>query len=671
MTTHRNRRRLLRLLLAAPLAGCAPDRRSAGAPAPAAQTPSPAQPPLPSPVPQTPSPAQPDRSITADRAVAQPLQPLRVTARCDGASGPAELRIFDGRGRQVDTWPLTIVAGAAEVTIAPRGALGLHAAEVWLAGALVIAQPTLFTLEATTAIATGQPRFDDLLRQTVGFLGQCARSYQLEGRAVHGYRSPDNPLLWLRDHTYQMRGARYVDPQVTSLPDAFASAQRADGSLPDFLAYPEVGVDQPGRKQVEADVEYLFVQAIYEAWQVSGDDVWLAGKLAPMRDAIGYTMGDAQRWDAERGLVKRAYTIDTWDFSYGPTTKDPSNGQPAPRHWLDDATIWGIFHGDNTGLAHALRLLARMERRVGDTSLAERWDAAADALMARLTKTSWNGSFYTHFVPLAPFEPPGVDAAAQLSLSNAIALNRSVGSAKSRRKIVETYFQRGERRGPVFAEWYAIDPPFPKGSYGLAGRLGERPGEYVNGGVMPLVGGELARGAFGHGAESYGFAILHRYAFLVETTGASYLWYYPAGNPGISGVDTLATDGWGAAAMLAALAEGAAGIVDEDILYRSVSLSPRWQAADDVTSATIVLRYAASDAYAAYRWNGGPASQTLTYATSGERARIRLLLPEGVRQIAALTVDGQPADATIADVFGSRYCELAIESGHATVAVTW
>ena len=59
-------------------------------------------------------------------------------------------------------------------------------------------------------------------------------------------------------------------------------------------------------------------------------------------------------WDAAHGLVKRAYTIDTWDFDY-----------TAGRHdWLKfqitDDTFWGIMHGDNSGYYEACRRLARL-----------------------------------------------------------------------------------------------------------------------------------------------------------------------------------------------------------------------------------------------------------------------------------------------------------------------
>ena len=71
------------------------------------------------------------------------------------------------------------------------------------------------------------------------------------------------------------------------------------------------------------------------------------------------------RWHAELGLVKRAYTIDTWDFAY-----------TAGRHeWLqfqiDENTFWGIFHGDNSGCYEAYRLLAALYARFGDDARAQ------------------------------------------------------------------------------------------------------------------------------------------------------------------------------------------------------------------------------------------------------------------------------------------------------------
>jgi hypothetical protein len=212
----------------------------------------------------------------------------------------------------------------------------------------------------------------------------------------------------------------------------------------------------------------------------------------------------------------------------------------------------------------------------------------------------------------------------------------------------------------------------------MAKAKGENPGEYVNGGIMPFVGGELARGAFRYGAETYGFETLARYHFLIGQTGASYLWYYPAGNPGKSGLDTIPTDGWGASAMLGALMEGAAGIEDNGALYRDVTLSPRWTSAGDVKAARVVARYAASDGYIAYRWERDDHALRLTLTGSGNpsaagsqgKVQLRMLLPESVERPATVTLNGKPQPIEIDTVFGSRYVQIAAPT-NSLVEVAW
>lgn len=601
-------------------------------------------------------------------ATIAPLEPITITVSLPGYTGAAEMRLYDSAGQHNATLPIIVTNGSATVGAEASGALGKHWALVLVDGNLAGASSGVFTLDAQTSIVTGQPRFDDLYGLVRGFMHQDVLEYPLDGTTVHGYRSPDNDLLWLRDHAYQSLGFRYFETDMTSLIDAFRRAQQPDGSIPDHLARPDQYVPAL-RLETEADVESLFVQAVYGAWQATGDDAWMAQNIEAMRRGVAYLMSDPLRWDAERQLVKRPYTIDTWDFQYGPTTTDPTTNAPAPRHWIDDQTVWGIFHGDNTNLAFALELLARMEARTGDEAAAKAHRDAANGLIDRLEALSWNGRFFTHFVPLQPFKVPGVDTAAQLSLSNAYALNRGVLGRTKRRAIVNEYYRRFlEKR--AFAEWYSIDPPFPAGSFGLAGRKGENPGEYVNGGIMPLVGGELARGAFGVGAESYAFDILARYHFIISSTQASYLWYFPEGNPGISGVDTLPTDGWGAAAMLAALTEGAAGVTDDATCFEAATISPRWAAAPDVATAQVTLRYAASSGYVAYRWQRGERSIALRY-TGPQRTTLRILLPSSVDQPTTVKLNGTDAAFSIDKIEGSRYVLIKDASGDGMAEVGW
>lgn len=606
----------------------------------------------------------------ARRPVAEPLAPFALLVRVPGYSGPARLALYDGALRPAGGADVQIVEGRGTAELLPRGRLGPQWAVLTVDGRIAGARSAAFTLDAVTSLSTGQPDLDALYPRLRGFMAEAAVSYELNGATVRGYRSPDNPLLWLRDHVYQGRGFRYFEQDVTSLLDAFRAAQRPDGSFPDVIDYPARFVTA-FRKETESDLEFLFVQGVYEAWQVTGDDAWLRENLDAMRRAMRFITSDPLRWDAQRGLIRRPYTIDMWDFAYGPTTTSP-DGKPAPRHWIEPDTIWGTFHGDNTGTAHALELLARAEERVGDPALAPGWRAQGEAIMARLDELSWNGRFFAHFVPEDPgFAPAGVDPAAQLSLSNAYALNRGVLDERQGQRIVEEYFGRRDF-SRTFAEWYSIDPPFPPGSFGMAGGKGENPGEYTNGGIMPLVGGELARGAFRFGMEPYGFDILRRYAALTELTGATYLWYYPDGRPGIQGPNTIPTDGWGAGAMIGALMEGAAGFNDRASRYQDLFLAPRWAADPAFTEVRAVARYAASDGYAAYTWRRAERAISLSLTGSAEQAYVRILIPKDVSKLPLrVSLDGRDVPTQIDQAGETPYVAVPVEGGEAEIRIAW
>jgi len=622
-------------------------------------------------------------SIASPQSVVTPLQPIAISVRAPGYTGPAAIVLFDSRKRYAGTAEGRIENGQGTLTVFPRGALGPQWAALFLSGQQAAVNPSLFTLDARTSLVTGRERFDAFIPAAQKLLDQAVLSYNLGNRQVHGYRSPDSALLWLRDHIYQQRAARYFDPNLRATMDAFRDSQYSDGSFPDFLDRPEFQI-RAYRTPVEADVEYLYVQGVYELWQTNGDDGWLKNHLGTMRRALTYTLQNPLRWDAARGLVKRPYTIDTWDFEIGQTTTDPNNGKPAPRHWIDDKTIWGIFHGDNTGLAQSLSMLARIEDRIGDPNLAKLWRDLSAGIIRNLNAVSWNGSFFRHHVPFNKVDLPGVNAERQLSLSNAFALNRGVLNTDQGRAILAEYMQRGAednaryasgRADGAFAEWYSIDPPFPRGLVGLAGRSGEIPGSYVNGGIMPLVGGELARGAFRYGQPEYGFAILEHYWLRMLSKGRTFLWYHRDGAEGVSSDDTIPTDGWGTGNMLSALIEGAAGISDNAIAYRDVTVAPRWTTTTDVRDAYAIARYASGDGYVAYHWRQGNQAIELDVTGSADRTRIALPLPqgagEGKRSQLNITRNGAPAPYTIEERPDGRYLLLESPDTVIQIRVAW
>ena len=472
------------------------------------------------------------------------------------------------------------------------------------------------------------PDWDRLYDKVQGFLAADAVDYLApdDKTPVHGYRSPDNIAIWLRDHVYQSRGFKYFEPDMTSTLDYFRSTQRADGSYDDYLYHTAATPVFTDQIEVEADREFLFVEGVWTAWQATGDDTWLRENLQAMERGMAHLWGDPRRWSAEHGLIKRAFTIDTWDFEQGSDTGHV-------RRDIDEHTKWSIMHGDNTGASHAAGILAAIERYLGREAEAQLWGGRANSLRDNINRVSWNGKFYTHQVHLTPIDPTGVDESLQLSLSNAYALNRGTLSHEQAVALIETYRERRARNeGKIFAEWYSIDPSFPMG-------FGPQ-GEYVNGGVMPLVGGELARGAFDNGFEAYGADILGRYLAMIEKDKGSFLWYHPDGRPGISTEQTLSTDGWGSSSMLSALTEGLAGVVDKGKLYRDVTLAPRWalECGFRVKGCygnvyRIALQYPASGAYFAYklRYEAGGRIALAWGGRQTEKVQLHLMLPAGAK----------------------------------------
>jgi len=506
------------------------------------------------------------------------------------------------------------------------------------------------------SIRTGRAAFDEIAPFVRHCLEHDRLDLTIDGHRIRGYRAPDARSVWIRDHSDMLRAFRYFETDVTSAVQHFADTQAESGRVFDYVTtFPE----KPGEREnwtkyvrvpVEADVEYRFVKAAFLAWQACGDDGWMRGLLPKLEKALLYVQDHPWYWDSTHGLVKRAYTIDTWDFAY-----------TARRHdWLQfqitDDTYWGLMHGDSSGYCESCRLLAVLQRRLGDPARAAWWDATAAAVRESLNRTCWNGRFYTHFVKLTPVTIPGVDETEQLSLSNPMAVNRGAATHEQAVSILREYLRRRAGTG-AFAEWFSIDPPFPDGVFGDDRLVA---GAYCNGGIMPLVGGELARAAFDHGFEAYGADILRRYHDLIVTKGETYLWYFPDGTPASvdrsTSPDALPTDGWGSSAMLWALVEGLAGLVDAGRGWDRLSIAPRWLAAE-IEEAEMSVGYPASARGVGYQFRALRGSITLEVEADGAHVRFHVLLPAGARA-RAVTAGSACVPFNDVAVEGSRYADF-------------
>jgi hypothetical protein len=343
---------------------------------------------------------------------------------------------------------------------------------------------------------------------------------------------------WIFDHTLIMKGMKYYWPNLKDAIDFFADTQREDGMIwencypatPDynffdwkfnydgFVKRIGNGFWQLRRAPVESHVEQYFVEGLYYTWKASGDTEWMKGKLDAAMRALRFVTKSPYRWSEKLQLMHRGFTIDTWDY----VSDDQQRfGRSVFMVYLGKSEF-GVFHGDNTNLIAQCRNLAEMLKIAGRASEAPEFEKLADGVEQRLNSLAWNGHFYTHWIAENPDYQPdvGVDMSIQVSLSNAYALNRGISQDKCV-SIIETY-QRIRREMPASSpgEFYGIYPPFQRDfTLNIPGLVWE----YCNGGVLVVVGGELAHGAFEHGFETYGADILRR----IKAISVRYRGYLP------------------------------------------------------------------------------------------------------------------------------------------------
>jgi hypothetical protein len=408
------------------------------------------------------------------------------------------------------------------------GALGQHRVTVRDPSGAVVGE-TAFALEAATSVDDDGKYRDmfELFRKgmTADYHGGV-ESIEWNGRTYHVF------VNWVLDNYHTAKGMRYFSPCGTDFVDLMRAAQREDGMIWSNInlneavyyyltAYGPFGyVRKIGdryfvRQPAENHPEYVYVSTIYQTWKETGNEAWMRDCLASAMRAMDYCQHDPARWSERFRLLKRVYTIDSWDFQVD-DAYTPDIGLTNTMLIDPKKSKFGVFFGDNVYYAASCDELAEMLDRAGDPTNAAKFHQRGADIRARLNALSWNGRFFTHFIDEDPTvrRDLGVDERSQIAQGNAYALNRGVDQSQAA-AIIRTY-EELKAHLPVGSpgEWYAIYPPFEKGFGRHDGKW-----QYMNGGVGGHVAGELARGALERGFESYGRDILDRLTTLGHRYG--------------------------------------------------------------------------------------------------------------------------------------------------------
>lgn len=476
-------------------------------------------------------------------------------------------------------------------------------------------------------------------------------------------------VSWVRDHIHTMKAYKYWEKDMGSYLDFFMGRQNPKGMYFDYWeSYKDKNVGQLFftncfdnefyfvdvenqnfffRMPIEADLEYLLVEGVTTYWQTSGDKAYLQKWLPTLVKGMKYEMTDPLRWSEKHLLVKRPYSIDTWDFT---SQHDSLKGVDRLLGHIGNTlqTPKGIMHGDNSGMYQACRQLSLLFDAIGQPAAAKEWELQGELFRQRLNSVCWNGKFYAHFIPEEPV-PSHIktDPVNSIGLSNTYSINRGAPTREMAASIIKTYQEIGDKtKSESMAPWFGIYPPIKPhfGNYAL--------GEYMNGAVLPLVGGELAKAAFQNGFEAYAVQQLKVMDQILAKNNRNL--------PGCVNTDGTAQkeaipDQWGQAAFVSALVEGLAGVVDKSILFKEVEISPRWYFTE-VDKTSVTVGYGGDGNQVSYQYAYDRKNRQVNITTSGKFDRFTLRVPFPQKtSLAIASINGKEVKVTVDQVNQSRY----------------
>jgi len=568
-----------------------------------------------------------------------PLDEIAVEYHWQGLHGQeVHLEVSDANHRPYLSKTFASGKGKATTTLRAGGAPGVHHIQLWtIAGdGREYRRHGCFRMDAQTSLRSDDEQANELFEYLRDGLLQTIDISVVDGKPITHYKTADNTRQNMAYPVYAIGALRYFIRDVKSMFEVLFSYQYPDGSLPDHVYSDDYPCPRTSRRlrSCMADMEIGAAVTMCSGWQAHGDESWMRSILPKLEMALEYVITDPKTFDLEHGVIKRPHTLDEWDIHFTP------EGQQGC--FINENTLYVIMQGDTACLYDASRSLAGVYESLSNASRANHWRRMQQHIGQIGNALFWDGVKYRHHIHLDPFDHGDFDEDNQLTLSSAWAITRGFADHQQSVSILKEYLRRWKETGDRFP-WWSLQPGYPDELKYFEPKEPWRmtQGYYANGGLFPLVGGELCRGAFQHGMEATAVTLLRDLHYVFKRDrGALFTWYDLQGNPACNAPHNQTNhDAWGMAPWTQAVIEELAGIRSESKCFENVSCTPRWPAIQ-CPNAEATAHFPASDSYFSYRYRLCEHQLAITFTGTGNFVSFRILLPAG-RSCKSVDLDGE------------------------------
>ncbi len=482
----------------------------------------------------------------------------------------------------------------------------------------------------------------------IGSTLQSSRTeFAAEGRAFAGFAAGSTyPQLWVRDNATTLPAARWLfdAPTLRGWLELHLEHQGQDGRIADW-------VDSAGltdTNTTETDQETSLVLGACEYVRSVGDRDWLATTIGrePVAERLQRALLHAwsSRRDPASGLLRGAHTIDWGDVDIVDADQQAI--------YAGESTRWNVDIYDQSMFVLAARCWAEIaETHLADAVAATAWRARADRVTAITRRLLWQperGYFRVHS-HLDGLQHEFDEDAMLGTGGNAMAVLAGIASPEMALTTLDAIVDRHRRLG-LPALGFTMLPPYPSGTF-LHPSVDEEY-EYQNGGHWDWFAGRLILAMFRSGRAEAASEALRTLARLSVSNGGIFEWsdrdLRPHGSARFSGA---------AGALGSALIEGYLGVelvAGSD--GRLLRLSPR-VGEGSVRVALVQPSDGARVAYD-YRYDADARAIAMEIHTSAPTIELSVLLPR--RLSGAVTLDGEPIEASVRELGADRYVDFTL-----------